>query len=382
MARSNLTAARELGRLLQPVNNFQLADGDVSQSDVLFLLDASEIDAAAQPKRVTVQGLGAVIGGSADLTNVDKIGFDTTPSGSASLGQLVWNPVEETLDLGSNGITYQLGQELSFKCKNVSADPLIDGEAVMFMGADAATGYFEIAHMVADGSVPGYTFFGVATEPIPVGSVGFVTTIGKVRGIDTSAFAEDAVLWLDPANPGGYTTVEPSAPNLKIAVAAVIKSDPVDGILFVRAEPGRNIADCHDVEVGLGAADRQYLGWSEANQRWQPTTIPNSAPRSMTIAGPKVNDSFTIFRTDVETTISSVVALVSGSTPSVTYEIRYASDRTAGGTLAIVADTVTNTTTGDSATVQNQPIPANYYVWLVVTAVSGTVGELNVTVSF
>lgn len=317
-----------------------------------------------------------------DAPTVDKLGFDTAAAETVTTGQLAWNATEGTLNIGTLGVTYQVGQELSFRCKNVSSDPIVDGEAVMFMGADSTTGYIEVAHMIANGSVPGYVFFGVATEPIAVGAVGYVTTLGKVRSLDTSAFPEDSLLWLDPANPGGFTTTEPEAPNLKIAAAAVIKSHATEGVIFVRAETGRNIADCHDVEVGAGAADREYLGWSKTYQRWQPTKVPNAAPRSITIAGPKSGDNFTLFRTDVPTTITNVTALVAGTTPSVTYEIRYASDRTSAGTLAITPATATSTTTGNAATVQNQPIPANSYVWLVITSVAGTVGEMNVTIAF
>ena len=317
-----------------------------------------------------------------DAPTVDKIGLDLTAAETVSPGQLAWNATEGTLDVGTPGVTYQLGQELAFRCKNVSADPIVDGEAVMFMGADSTTGHLEVAHMISNGTVPGYVFFGVATEPIAVGALGYVTTLGKVRGIDTSAFPDNSVLWLDPAVPGGFTLTEPAAPALKVPAAAVVKSHPTDGIIFVRAETGRTIAECHDVEIGLGAADREYLGWSETYQRWQPTKIPNAAPRSITIAGPKSGDNFTLFRTDVETTISTVTALVSGTSPSVTYEIRYAANRTSAGTLATVSETVTNSTVGDPATVQNQPIPANSYVWLVITAVAGTVGEMNVTIAF
>lgn len=317
-----------------------------------------------------------------DAPTVDKLGLDLTAAETVSPGQLAWNATEGTLDVGTPGVTYQLGQELAFRCKNVSADVINDGEAVMFTGADSTTGHLEIAHMVSNGSVPGYVFFGVATEPIAVGAVGYITTLGKVRGIDTSAYPEDSVLWLDPAVPGGFTLTEPAAPALKVAAAAVVKSHPTEGILFVRAETGRTIAECHDVEVGLGAADREYLGWSETYQRWQPTKIPNAAPRSITVVGPKSGDNFTLFRTDTETTISTVTALVSGTSPSVTYEIRYAASRTSAGTLATVSETVTNSTVGDPATVQNQPIPANSYVWLVITAVAGTVGEMNVTIAF
>ena len=101
--------------------------------------------------------------------------------------------------------------------------------------------------------------------------------------------------------------------------------------------------------------------------------------KSVTIPGPQMDDSFTLFRTARETTIENVLALVSGG--SVTYELRFAADRSAAGTVA-ATDTVTNTTTGDAATIQNQPIPAGRYVWVKITAVSGTVDEFNLSVEF
>lgn len=340
-----------------------------------------EIQAPTTPLTVEVVTAGpqGPAGASADLSAVDVLGFDTAAAASVTTGQLAWNATEGTLDVGTSGVTYQLGQELSFRCKNVSADPIVDGEAVMFMGADATTGHIEVAHMIADGSVPGYVFFGVATEPIAIGGLGYVTTLGKVRGIDTSAYANDAVLYCDPANPGAYTEVEPNAPNLKLAVAAVVKSDASDGILFVRANNGQRLQDCHDVDVTT-VSDGDVLTWVDAANRWEHKQPANgSAPRSITIAAPQPSDSFTLFRTTIETEIQSVVALVSGG--SVSYEIRYATDRTTAGTLA-ASDTVTNTTTGDNATLQNQPIPAGRYVWVVLTAVSGTVNELNLSIGF
>lgn len=104
-----------------------------------------------------------------------------------------------------------------------------------------------------------------------------------------------------------------------------------------------------------------------------------SLPRSITIAGPQPDDSFTFFRTVAETNITSVTALVSSG--SVQYELRYGADRTTAGTLA-ATDTVTNTTTGDSATLQNQPVPSGQYVWVRILAVSGTVNEFNVSIGF
>jgi hypothetical protein len=316
-----------------------------------------------------------------DAPTVDKLGLDTTAAESVSTGQIAWNATEGTIDVGLlHGTVNQVGQETQLLCKNTAASITIaNGMGVMFTGADPVTLRLEVQPMVADGSLPGYVFFGVATQSIAPGAEGYITTFGKVRNINTSAYPEDSILWCDPVNPGGFVTVEPIAPNLKIAAAAVIKSNATTGALFVRAETGQNLSDCHDVEVD-SAQDADYLAWSEATQHWMPLAVPNVAPRSITIAGPQIGDSFTLFRTTRSTTISSAVALVSGG--SVTYELRYAADRSTTGTLATVSDTVTNTTTGDSATVQNQPIAASRYVWVEITGVTGTVDEFNLSVAF
>jgi hypothetical protein len=317
-----------------------------------------------------------------DAPTVDKLVLDLTAAEAVTTGQIAWNATEGTVDVGLlNGTTNQLGQEVQLLCTNSTASTTIaNGMGVMFTGANSSTLRLEVQPMDATGDVPGYVFFGVATQSIAPGATGYITTFGKVRGLNTSAFPEDSLLWCDPVNAGQFVLTEPAAPQLKIAAAAVIKSHPTDGVLMVRADTGQNLSDCHDVELNGGAFDTQYLGWSETYQRWQPYNVPNAAPRSITIAGPQIGDSFTLFRTSGATTITSAVALVSGG--SVTYELRYAADRTTAGTLATASDTVTNTTTGDSATVQNQPIPSGRYVWVDITAVSGTVEEFNLSIAF
>lgn len=114
-----------------------------------------------------------------------------------------------------------------------------------------------------------------------------------------------------------------------------------------------------------------------------PQGVPGPGfPRSITIAQPVANDSFTLFRAFQDTVLGRVRALVVGTAPGVTYELRYAADRTAAGTLAIVPTEAVVTTSGSLATIQNMPIPSGHYLWLNISAVSGVVNEFNLSIDF
>lgn len=103
-------------------------------------------------------------------------------------------------------------------------------------------------------------------------------------------------------------------------------------------------------------------------------------PKSISIANPQVGDDFTLLRADTEITLTAVIAVLQGtSSPSVTFVIKYASDRTASGTAATISTAVTSTTTGTNVPLDQMPIPSGNFVWLEISAVSGTVTELSLT---
>ena len=88
-----------------------------------------------------------------------------------------------------------------------------------------------------------------------------------------------------------------------------------------------------------------------------------------------------MFKSEVGYTISSLNSVVRGSTPSITWTIRKNSDRSATGTEVVTGGTTTTSQTGASTTSLNSAsIAAGDYVWLEVTAKSGTVDELHVTI--
>lgn len=105
-------------------------------------------------------------------------------------------------------------------------------------------------------------------------------------------------------------------------------------------------------------------------------------PKAITLINPLVGDNLTLFYTQNSTTLTEVRGVVRGSSsPSVTYSLYYGASRSGSGTAAVNGATVSSTTTGNTATIQNMPIPLGNYLWLEITGLTGDPTELNLTVA-
>lgn len=228
-------------------------------------------------------------------TTVQTIQFDGGTSSTA--GTLSWNVADGTLDLEQEGTTLQLGQEQHYHVKNSSGASIPDGTAVMATGTDGVSGHILIAPMVADGTVSPKYYLGVTTQTIGNGEFGKVTSFGKVNAIDTSAFTQGAVLWVDPATPGGFTATKPSSPNLKIATAFVVAAHAVNGKIFVRANAGIDLHENHRVQIqnpdayGNPQVDGTLLVWDNTNTYWTNSNTVSSLTSTGTITAPVVQTS-------------------------------------------------------------------------------------------
>lgn len=110
-----------------------------------------------------------------------------------------------------------------------------------------------------------------------------------------------------------------------------------------------------------------------------------SFSKSVFVSSPGAAEDITVFFTPVALTITKITAILTGSaSPSVTWTIRFGTDRSAAGTEAVTGGTTTTSvTTGSVVTSFNATaIAANSFIWLKTTAQSGTVTSLNVSVIY
>jgi hypothetical protein len=210
---------------------------------------------------------GAITGtGSVNISG-DITTSGTVTASALSLGddtEITWNADEGTIDIAYDGVTLQVGQEQHLYLKASVA--LTNGDVVAFNGAQGG-------HMlgtkadITDPNFKDYHIIGVCTEDIALGEFGYVTTYGKVRGVDTSAYAEGAILYLSNT-PGQMTSTKPTAPDHALIIAAVVRSHANQGTILVRPTPGSHIEDLHDVGLGtLSNGDR--LQWNATTERFE-----------------------------------------------------------------------------------------------------------------
>ena len=107
-------------------------------------------------------------------------------------------------------------------------------------------------------------------------------------------------------------------------------------------------------------------------------------PSGLTLSYPLVGDKLPLLHTASGLTIAEVRALVAGTTPSVSFSIRYGPDFSAVGTAIRVAGmTSSSTSSGDSwSSFDNAVVPAGSWLWIVVEAVNGTALSLHASLRF
>lgn len=166
---------------------------------------------------------------------VSDASFVTTDSHTPAEGTMSWNAEDGTLDIGMEyGVIQQVGQEIYARVENMTGSTMANGTVVGFSGV-GANNVLSVSKYLADGSTPTLYILGVLTHELPdSGEVGYCTTFGHVRGVNTSAFSVGDILYASPTTAGAFTNVKPTAPDNVVPVAAVLKVGTTDGEIFVR----------------------------------------------------------------------------------------------------------------------------------------------------
>lgn len=204
--------------------------------------------------------------------SAEYLAIDTDTTHVTDVGEIVWNPIDGTFDMGLlNGVVLQAGQELHFYGKASGA--IGNGQAVMFAGVEGDHLLMSLADAATINANPQY-FIGIATQDFANNDFGYVTVLGKVRGLNTTSYSLGDVLYYNStsATDGSLTTTMPVAPNAKIEVAAVVRVHATQGILMVRPHIMPKLNQVQDVYIA-DPANNHGLFYDLANGYWRNTSI-------------------------------------------------------------------------------------------------------------
>jgi hypothetical protein len=220
---------------------------------------------------------GIVVGGDAfisnSITSVNSISFVDTQEFEPGRGSLAWANTEGSLSLGlTDTLQGHLLQDSFYYVINKTGFTIPANTVVMANGTVGNSGSILISPAIGNGTFPSDYVMGITAHSIPDQAEGYVTSFGKVRGIDTSMFSEGDILYLNPAVPGTMMNTAPIAPNNKVTVAIVVTKSVNQGELFVRPTYADKMNGLQDVYTA-SIADGQSLVWVAANSRFENKTI-------------------------------------------------------------------------------------------------------------
>jgi len=210
---------------------------------------------------------GGVTGTTLDINNIQ---FDLTYTGATPEGQLSWNNIDKTLNLGiDQGSVLQIGQEQLVRVVNKSGADILNGAVVWISGSFGNRAKIDLADYRTE--TASTAVIGVVTTSPSIGNNnnGYVTTEGLVRDLNLSAYTEGDILYLHTG--GTLTNIMPTAPLHSVKIGVVTNNSATEGALLVHVQNGYELGELHDIST-TGATTNDILTFDGVI--WRPTGSP------------------------------------------------------------------------------------------------------------
>lgn len=262
-----------LGGILNITNGGTSAD---NAADARFNLEAAKSGANSD-----ITSMDGLTGGIASPVYIDMGNGDAVV---LAAGRMWYSPATGAWNLGMGGgnITQQVGEEFFRYGKASSTISDTNLQLVYKTGVVGASGVITFAPTIAGITDPDQ-ILGIATEPIATNSFGRVTTMGIVRGINTTGsvygevWADNDDIWYNPVT-GGLTKTKPTAPNIKLQVGTVINAGPGGSGSFNVKLGSTSALGGTDSNVQLGTlVNNDLLVYDSSLQYWKnlpSTSVP------------------------------------------------------------------------------------------------------------
>ena len=117
---------------------------------------------------------------------------------------------------------------------------------------------------------------GLMSADLANNSNGYVTIIGLITEIDTSAFTDGQQLYLSGTTAGALTATKNYAPTHLVYVAVVEYAHPIHGKLFVKVQNGYELDEIHNVSAQT-PSNGQTIVYNTTTSLWENNTVSLTA---------------------------------------------------------------------------------------------------------
>ena len=222
--------------------------------------------------------------GNYTLATVDDI--PTLTSQLTNDGADGVNPFITALDIPVAGEASTLVREV----KNMTGATLTKGTVVFISGANGNKAL--VSKAIATTDALSARTFGLLQSNILNNGLGNCVIIGDLSGINTSAFAEGAQLYLSGTVAGAFTDVRTLAPTHLVYIGKVTRVHPTQGQIEVQIQNGYELEEIHDVQI-ITPLNNQTILYETSSQLWKnKTIIEDSITNGVTDIAPSQNAVF------------------------------------------------------------------------------------------
>ena len=207
--------------------------------------------------------------------------------------------------------------------RNQTGATLTKGTVVYISGATGNKAL--VSKAIATSDATSAQTYGVITTDLANNANGYVTIVGALTNLNTSAFSEGVQLYLSSTTAGAYTATKQYAPAHLVYVGVVTRSHPTQGSIEVKIQNGYEMDELHNVSAQT-PSNGNVLIWNNSTQLWESAGITAGTGISVT------NGAGSITVTNTGVTSVGGTGTVNGITLSGT--VTTTGNLTLGGTLS------------------------------------------------
>ena len=257
---------------------------------------------------VTRAGKGSPLTNTEVDSNFINLNTDKIESITSADGSVVVTPTGTARDLSVaiSGST----TNVVVLVRNTTGATLTKGTAVYISGATGQNP--TVSKALATSDATSAQTLGLMSADLADNTNGYVTVIGLITNINTSAYTDGAQLYLSGVTAGTLTATKPYAPIHLVYAAVVEHAHATQGKLFVKVQNGYELDEIHDVSA-QSPTNGQTIVFNSSNSLWEKNTVSLTAGVNGVLPTANGGTGLSSFTSGGVVYASSTSALATGS---------------------------------------------------------------------